>query len=296
MPARRKQRALQRSVQPELASHQVSSLATHLHLPRDALREIYSQPEHNMATERNQSKTAQSSGSRAASQGKGSSAEDIKQREYRDAEGNVHHHTRAYLEQHGGAAAKTSSSRSASKKASAKKSTDDNGGQSDEAADMEESEDELEAQINTLLALAQMDSEAAVAYETAAELIEEPDLRSQLQEFAGDHRRHIDDLGQLVEQLGGEAAAAAPPPENSTFVMFASALGALGTQTALLSLIGSEEFTNATYETALDVAIDPEARELLERNFADEQRHINWLAQQTQDSDDSLDAAAPGDG
>jgi rubrerythrin len=252
-----------------------------------------------MATERNQSKTAKSSSSKAAANPKASGSDDAKQREYRDAEGNVHHHTRSYLEQHGAAAAKTSkSSAGSSSRSGARKANGGNGdgSQSGEAAELEESEDELEAQVNTLLALAQMDSEAAVAYETAAELIDEPDVRAQLQEFAGDHRRHIDDLGQLIEQLGGEAATAAPPPENSTFVMFASALGALGTQTALLSLIGSEEFTNATYETALDVAIDPEARALLERNFSDEQRHITWLSKQTQGSDDSLDDVAPGDG
>ena len=45
-----------------------------------------------------------SAGSAQSGGGKGGSDEDrsLKEREYRDAEGNVHHHTRTYEEQHGG--------------------------------------------------------------------------------------------------------------------------------------------------------------------------------------------------
>jgi rubrerythrin len=203
------------------------------------------------------------------------------------------------MEQHGKAASSAQGNGSGASARKNDRATEATAGRGDEgsneALEVEESEDELEAQINTLLALAQMDSEAAVAYETAAELIEEPDVRAQLQEFAGDHRRHITDLGQLIKQLGGEAAAASPPPETSTFVMFASALGALGMQPALLAMIGSEEFTNATYETALDVVFDPDARALLERNLADEQRHITWLAEQTEATEDGFEALPPED-
>src|SRR5690606_1545800 len=54
---------------------------------------------------------------------------------------------------------------------------------------------------------------------------------------------------------------------------------ALGPRAAVLSLVGNERFTNATYETALEFVSNPEARALLEKNFEDEQRHLAWLLQ-----------------
>jgi hypothetical protein len=39
---------------------------------------------------------------RAASRAQAPSTEDLKSREYRDKNGNIHHHTRRYMEQHRG--------------------------------------------------------------------------------------------------------------------------------------------------------------------------------------------------
>ncbi|HVZ31039.1 MAG TPA: hypothetical protein VG963_01355 [Polyangiaceae bacterium] len=41
------------------------------------------------------------SGGSAQEGGKKQSSSDLKEREYRDSQGNVHHHTRTYEEQHG---------------------------------------------------------------------------------------------------------------------------------------------------------------------------------------------------
>lgn len=38
---------------------------------------------------------------RSGHEGGGSGSESLKEREYRDAQGNVHHHTKTYMEQHG---------------------------------------------------------------------------------------------------------------------------------------------------------------------------------------------------
>jgi uncharacterized protein (TIGR02284 family) len=208
---------------------------------------------------------------------------DLKEREYRDEQGNVRHHTRTYMEQHGRAAKGAERAEPLT--------------EADESAEVEDFEEELEIQVNTLLALAQMDSEAAAAYETAAELVETEEVQSKLQEFADDHRRHIKDLGQLIQELGGQPrAAAAPPPDDSTFVMCAAALAALGTQGALLSLISSEQFTNSTYDAALNAVVAQDARALLERNFSDEQRHIAWLSQRARELGDLVDPTVGEDG
>jgi rubrerythrin len=232
-----------------------------------------------MATqgERQEQPTSKSSGKKASAD----SASNLKSREYRDAQGNVHHHTHSYQAEHSGtssAEAKSSAPRGA--KRGARKADSGKPVQAEDGSEAEDSEDEIEAQVSMLLGIAQMDSEAAVAYETAATFIEVPEVRDQLLAFAGDHRRHIDELGKAIESLGGEPATAAPPPESSVFTVLASAAGLVGTQAALLALIANEEFTNSTYETALDLLNEPEVRELVQRNLEDEQRHINWLTEQ----------------
>jgi rubrerythrin len=165
---------------------------------------------------------------------------------------------------------------------------------SSEQAELEQEDSESEADdldgvetvVSMLVGMAQMDNEAAFAYQTAAELVDVPDVRAQLLAFAGDHRRHVADIGRAIEQLGGEPAAAAPPPETSVFALLTSALGMVGPRAVLLALIGNEEFTNSAYDTALELVPDPELHALLERNFEDEQRHITWLATQARPTDE----------
>jgi rubrerythrin len=157
--------------------------------------------------------------------------------------------------------------------------------ESDAESDAEEREG-IETLVAMLVGMAQMDSEAAFAYEIAAEMVDLPDVRARLLEFAQDHRRHVSDIGQAIQAIGGEAAAAAPPPDTSVFGMLTSALGMVGPRAVLLGLIGNEEFTNSAYDTALELVGDPQLRQLIQRNFEDEQRHITWLATQARPAED----------
>jgi rubrerythrin len=157
--------------------------------------------------------------------------------------------------------------------------------QADEESEADE-RDDLETLVAMLVGLAQMDSEAAFAYETAAELAELSEVRSRLLEFAQDHRRHVAELGQAIREIGGEPTAAAPPPDTSVFGVLTSALGMVGPRALLMGLIGNEEFTNSAYDTALELISDPDLRRLIERNFEDEQRHITWLATQARPSEE----------
>lgn len=141
----------------------------------------------------------------------------------------------------------------------------------------EEDEEEGEnPELDTLIAIAQMDIESALAYETAAELVPVR-MGEVLREFAADHRRHVEDLGRFIGSRGEDPVVPAEPG-NSVFVCLAAAMGGLGNEEAILSLFGNETFTNQTYLAALETVVDDQAREILERNFADEQRHIAWLA------------------
>jgi rubrerythrin len=225
-----------------------------------------------MATEKQTRAEGKSSGSRAAPAASG----DLKSREYRDSGGGVHHHTRKYVEEHGtsGSAAKS--------RAKAQPSEAAPGAAEEDEAEEDES-GVLQTQVEMLAAMAQMDAEAAAAYEKAAELIGSSDLAKPLREFAADHRRHVVDIERVVQRLGAQPIAAAPSPESSVFAQLTSAVSMNGPEAAVLALLGNEQFTNAAYEMALDLVDDDDTQTLLERNFADEQRHIAWLSERSEE-------------
>jgi competence ComEA-like helix-hairpin-helix protein len=130
--------------------------------------------------------------------------------------------------------------------------------------------------IEALIGLAELDSEAAAAYAVASEAIAEDDLRAKLREFRQDHLRHVRDLNGLIERAGGESLEGLEPDEAflATLAETATPLGARG---LLIAMIGNEMLTNGTYATALDLPHDQTVRRVLERNYADEQRHLRWL-------------------
>lgn len=153
-----------------------------------------------------------------------------------------------------------------------------------DAQESELDEEDLDPEIEALLSFAQMDSEAAAAYEIAAESMTEARVAQLLRSFAEDHRRHVTDIRELIKGLGAEIELAAPDPETSTFATMAATVGQLGMSAGLRTLIASEQFTNSSYETALELIAEPQAREVIERNFRDEQRHIQALTQELQRS------------
>lgn len=143
-----------------------------------------------------------------------------------------------------------------------------------------ESDDEtsvLVREANELIAVAELDREAAAAYHIAAEHIADPKMREQLMSFRDDHLRHVSDIESLLKQrdmdLPGDEARA----ESSAIAALALAAREMGTRAALLAMISNERLTNGTYESALLVTTDEEARALLERNLGDERRHLRWL-------------------
>jgi len=153
--------------------------------------------------------------------------------------------------------------------------------EADAEAEGEEEED-LDPELEALLSFAQMDAEAAAAYEIAAEVVGDKRLVEMLRSFAQDHQRHVRDIQSLIAELGAESELAAPDPETSTFASMAETVSQLGPQAAVRALIASEQFTNSAYETAMELIALPEARAVVERNFRDEQRHLQALMQELQ--------------
>ncbi len=145
-------------------------------------------------------------------------------------------------------------------------------------------EDQIDPELEALLGLAQMDAEAAVAYEIVADYVTAPALKRKLLEFAKDHQRHVNAIGEYLVEQGVEADIALPDPETSPFATLANAMAGIGGRSALAALQADELFTDAAYTTALEVVSDPEAFLLVQQNLADEQRHARWLFEH-QDSD-----------
>lgn len=145
------------------------------------------------------------------------------------------------------------------------------------AAEEEEEDLESDEVLDSLMALAQLDGEAAVAYQIAIDQLDVPFLRDLLERFRGDHLRHVRDLNEVIERLGGAPIEAAPEPDESVLVRFTEAVGILGPHAVVLAMTANEQLTNATYETALEVAVESDMRPLIERNLEDERRHLGTL-------------------
>jgi len=133
--------------------------------------------------------------------------------------------------------------------------------------------------IDTLKDLIQLDFDASRAYDQAIDEIDVPTIRNQLIEFRADHERHISNLSALLRQMG-EA-----PPEQSRDLKgffiegFTAVRSMTGTEGALKAMQTNENLTNKRYNQAMKVTMPNEVADQVERNFQDEQRHIQYIEQ-----------------
>jgi rubrerythrin len=136
---------------------------------------------------------------------------------------------------------------------------------------------ESNQQLNKLRDLAQLDVDAIGLYEAAMERITIPFVREKLSEFRVDHVRHVQDLNEEISELGGQPVSNSPDLKGTVLRGFTAVTSMMGTQAALLAMIGNEELTNLSYEAALKLNWSPDLRMLIEKNFFDEKRHLAWL-------------------
>lgn len=134
-------------------------------------------------------------------------------------------------------------------------------------------------EIVALLAIARLDMEAAAAYEVAAAAVGHEALKRTLLSFRDDHDRHVRDLVAFARSRDTNVKVTELDRERSPFVALAASMGVLDPEAAVEAIIGNEQLTNATYETALWLVSDDEALEIVKRNAADEVRHLKTLAE-----------------
>lgn len=128
-----------------------------------------------------------------------------------------------------------------------------------------------------LKSICQLDIDAMHAYKQALNHIDNAEIRNNIAQFQADHGRHIQDLSDTINAYGDN------PPEFSKdfkgFVLesFTSMRSASGTEGALKALRTGEKMTNKQYGKAVDMDFPPDVLVLLQRNFDDEQRHLNYI-------------------
>jgi uncharacterized protein (TIGR02284 family) len=124
--------------------------------------------------------------------------------------------------------------------------------------------------------LIRFDHDAIGAYDEAIESIHEPYIKEQLTLFRGDHERHVLDLSAVVRRLGG-----APPEHPGLRGVIRKTMtrvaGLGGTELTLKAMRSNEEVLSKQYRDRLKKAFPGEILDLIQRNYADEQRHLAWV-------------------
>jgi uncharacterized protein (TIGR02284 family) len=132
-----------------------------------------------------------------------------------------------------------------------------------------------EETITTLNDLIQLDIDAVHAYRQAIDACQVAEVRDNLTAFMGDHQRHISELEGAVRALGGQ------PPEGKDIKGFIiegfTAVASQGDRSALMAMRGNEEITTRRYDAARRANVTVEALQLIEKNYADEARHLDWI-------------------
>ncbi|NMO16068.1 ferritin-like domain-containing protein [Pyxidicoccus fallax] len=132
-------------------------------------------------------------------------------------------------------------------------------------------------EVARLRSLAQLDADAVGAYDAALARIQEPLVRERLNDFRIDHMRHVQDLNTLISHFGGEPVELRPDLKGAAMKGLTAMTSMMGTEAALVAMLGNEEYTNRAYDLALRFDWRPEVRSLIEKHREDERRHVMWV-------------------
>jgi rubrerythrin len=138
---------------------------------------------------------------------------------------------------------------------------------------------EIEKKVSKLRSLCQLDIDAIGTYDAALARLDVPILREKLTEFRADHVRHVSALNEMLVKMGSQAVSEKPDLKGSVLKGFTSITSRLGNEAALMAMVGNEELTTRTYHSVLDWNWAADERELIERHYGDERRHLEWIKQ-----------------
>src|SRR5690242_12433095 len=135
---------------------------------------------------------------------------------------------------------------------------------------MAQAQQDVKHMIEKLNDLIALDYDALGAYEAATQRITAMQVRDQLRQFQMDHERHIRDLAEIVVRLGGQARK---KPDAKGFLIkgFTAVTSTMGDEAALRAMQGNERLTNSTYAKAMQEGWPQDIRQVIARNYGDEQ-------------------------
>lgn len=131
--------------------------------------------------------------------------------------------------------------------------------------------------IEKLNKLAQLDIDAVEAYKQALKNIDSKDVFEKINQFCLDHERHILDLTQAVRNLGGNPVEKTLDVKGFLIEGFTAIRSATGTEGALKAMKMNEKLTNSQYDDAVKCDWPANVRDIIERNYADEKRHLQYI-------------------
>jgi len=133
---------------------------------------------------------------------------------------------------------------------------------------------EIIARLNELIHL---DVDASEAYNQALKKIDDPEIFQTLSQFRNDHLRHIREISVAVQGLGGTPAEQKQDFKGYLIEGFTALRSITGIEGALKAMQGNERITTSTYERALHANFPPNILALIQRNYADEARHLSQI-------------------
>lgn len=133
----------------------------------------------------------------------------------------------------------------------------------------------LIAELNDLL---QLDHDAVQAYTLAINALESPVFRRTLEEYRGEHERHIIELTRLIQGSGGTPIEA-PHIPSGAFKLAVQAAGTLGGDRAvLLAFKSNEGQARDKYRRHAERPHTPDVADVLRRAANDEEKHYAWVS------------------
>ncbi len=102
-------------------------------------------------------------------------------------------------------------------------------------------------------------------------------MRERLTSFRQDHERHIADLARAVRDLGGTPVEQRPDLKGFLLEGFTAIRSKMGLAGALKAMHLNEQLTNRRYNEARNRPVPAQAKSILDRNYEDERRHIEYI-------------------
>lgn len=131
--------------------------------------------------------------------------------------------------------------------------------------------------IERLNDLLQLDVDAVEAYDQIIKHMEYDDIRRRLIDFQDDHRSHVRNLTEAVQQLDGKPVKDTPDFKGYLIEVFTMLMSVSGSIGAIEALKANEVLTNRKYTEATTLEWPEGIKKLIFTNYSQEQRHMNYV-------------------